>query len=164
MPALRDAARFSELRVGTGEGMGADAEGSLADRLAGKSRVEARAIVGESLAKVVATILRVPIERIAPDTSLMELGMDSLMGVELGLSAQQELGIDLPVGGLGAGVTLNGLVDRVMGSIFDEGMAAEASVAVLMQRHGVDEEAKVLHDLDRQEVVSASLNKVSLLS
>ncbi len=166
MPALREAARFSELRTRAGEAGGADEEGSLADRLAGKPREQARAVVQDALAKVVASILRLPVERIAPDTSLMELGMDSLMGVELGLAAQQELGIDLPVSGLGAGVTLDGLVDRVMASISGQTEAADESVAArIAQQHGVEASAELLQELYHQAPTPAAEHKkVSLLS
>ncbi len=49
------------------------------------------------ISKTISGILRIPLKDINTNRPISELGMDSLMGVEFGLAAQQALGDDIPL-------------------------------------------------------------------
>jgi acyl carrier protein len=59
-------------------------------------------------------ILRMPPADIDGDRPFAELGMDSLMGLELDAAMQSRYGIDLPFLSIGAGLTLNELSGRIV--------------------------------------------------
>lgn len=59
----------------------------------------------------VAGILRVPDAKLSPSRPLSEYGMDSLMGVEMGLAAQEALGDDLPVPVLADDVSIENIAE-----------------------------------------------------
>ena len=80
-----------------GETTGAD----LASALAGKSDTQAREIVVATMISEIARILRVPEDGISPNRPLAEIGMDSLMALELRLGLEERLGIELPLLSLG---------------------------------------------------------------
>ncbi len=64
--------------------------------LAGKTPEEVRALLQETVRKEAAKILCLSPERMDPSKSLNDLGMDSLMAVEMALALEQKLGIPLP--------------------------------------------------------------------
>ncbi len=74
----------------------------------------------EFLKAEIAGILRVSAKSLSSTRPLAEYGMDSLMGVELGLATQDTLGDDLPMSALGDDSTIEGiatmLVDHIKAS------------------------------------------------
>jgi len=164
-PAIARAARFAELKL-AGEGLAVDElAGSLAERLDGLDDAAATALVCEALAQIVANVLKLPVERIIADSPLTDLGLDSLMGVELALLCRDELGIELPASGLGAGATLNGLAERIVAQLRQPAEHDDSAVlASLADRHGATDEviAVVAAPEGRAEVAAAD-PKVSLL-
>ncbi|UOM34001.1 type I polyketide synthase [Acuticoccus sp. I52.16.1] len=98
----------------------ADADGDdagsldLAERIAGLSPSEAVAEVTRLLAVEISRILKMPASEVDPHKPLTTLGMDSLMGVELRMSAEQKLGVDIPLMSLTAGATLADIAKKVV--------------------------------------------------
>lgn len=86
--------RFSAMRALVGESLLGNA--SIIQSMAGKTRDEALVILRELVTGVLASVLRLPEERINPDTPLSGLGVDSLMAVELGLALESALGDESP--------------------------------------------------------------------
>ncbi|MBN2679330.1 MAG: acyl carrier protein, partial [Acidithiobacillaceae bacterium] len=78
-----------------------------------------------------------------PDQSLSQLGLDSLMGVELALALEERIGIKLPAFLLSEGPTPLRLARRLLQSLGKEGAEAEgqegdaAARAQLEAQHGV---------------------------
>ncbi len=95
LPAAQDH-RFDELRRHLGSGQGAEDDGDLRARLRGLGYPEARQLVIEVLAAEIGEILRLPAERIVPGQSVYELGMDSLMAVELTMVLEKRFGVNVP--------------------------------------------------------------------
>jgi phthiocerol/phenolphthiocerol synthesis type-I polyketide synthase C len=123
----------------------ADAEGSdqevgidLAVQLAGKSEVQARAIVAKLVASEVARILRLSAEEIDVARPLDHLGMDSLMSLELRMSIEQRFGIELPIVAISSGSNVNDLAARLFAGLGTGGPAASARDAEmrLIMQHG----------------------------
>ncbi|MDL2330260.1 SDR family NAD(P)-dependent oxidoreductase [Desulfosarcina sp. OttesenSCG-928-A07] len=87
--------------------------------IAGKTRDAALELVGALVVDEVAHILCLSPERINADRSLQDLGMDSLMAVELALALEKRFGILFPVMMLGESPSIQKvsvrIVDKLMG-------------------------------------------------
>jgi len=87
-----------------------------------------------------AIILRQPVEEVDPARPLTELGFDSLMGVELKLSAEEKYGAVLPGLSISDGSTLTTIAARVAADLMaahpaEGGAAAESALDALAARH-----------------------------
>lgn len=107
--------KFEEL-ARQAEEAGADAEGQeqLARWLEELDDAQLAAALGELLKKEIGDILHIAPERIADDRSLYELGMDSLMGMELVAAVEARFGVSLPIMALSEGPTVARLVERIV--------------------------------------------------
>lgn len=79
----------------------------------GKSADEAQAILHKIVAAEIAAILRVTEDSITPEKVLKDVGLDSLMAMELGMSFQQKTGFDIPLSGVGEDTTVSDVVTRL---------------------------------------------------
>ncbi len=86
----------------------------LAERLKAGSPAEARALVVELLTAEVAAITRTPREQINGDRSLTDLGMDSLMAVELRMALERRFGASLPLLSLADGASIGSIAARMV--------------------------------------------------
>ena len=139
----------------------------LAGQIAGKSEIEARAFVAERVALEVARILRLSADEIDAGRPLDELGMDSLMSLELRMSIENRFGIELPVVAISAGITVNDLATRLIAGLAG-GDRSPLSTAgdlerQLMQQHapsdiGLDDLVAVTDaSLERRSTMAALL-------
>ncbi len=80
----------------------------------GKSPDEVRVLVALLITQEVAQILAVSADRIDPARSLHDLGLDSLMGVELALGLEKRFGIQVPAMMLNEGPTVERVTARIM--------------------------------------------------
>ncbi|MFY1636502.1 amino acid adenylation domain-containing protein [Solwaraspora sp. WMMB335] len=71
-----------------------------------------RELLGERFSTVVATVLRVPPERVDPASSITALGLDSLLAMELRARIAAEIHVALPVVALLGGAPLADLIDQ----------------------------------------------------
>ncbi len=104
---------------------GAQSDGAnveLRDRLANCTAEEAQQLLVSMLRTELGRILRLAPESIDPHRSLSELGMDSLMGVELRLAIEGSLKVDLPLLSL-AEMTLSKVAMRLATSLVGDGAA-----------------------------------------
>ncbi len=140
--------RFEILRRQEGTGTAAGADGAdLSAMIAGKSAEEVRVIIQSLVVQEVAQILCIGADRIDPARSLHDLGMDSLMAVELALGLEKRFGIQLPAMMLGEGPTVERvtvrIVERILGGE-DHAAAArggdhlDAAATLLAAQHGED--------------------------
>lgn len=108
--------------------------------IAGKSSEEAEALVRELVVQEVANILCIGADRIEHNRSLHDLGMDSLMAVELAMGLEQRFGIQLPVMMLNDSPTASNVTARIMEKLTGADNAlpeAESDVvAGLARQHG----------------------------
>jgi acyl carrier protein len=79
----------------------------------GKSADEAQYILHKIVAAEIAAILRVTEDSITPEKVLKDVGLDSLMAMELGMSFQQKTGFDIPLSGVGEDTTVSDVVTRL---------------------------------------------------
>jgi 1-acyl-sn-glycerol-3-phosphate acyltransferase len=84
------------------------------DKLLERPESERREELSQHLRRRVAKILGASTERVEPNVPLTDMGMDSLMAVELMTVLKNDLTIDIPAVKLLQGVTLNQLAEKVL--------------------------------------------------
>lgn len=87
---------------------------SIRAQLAGLPPEEAVEVVRGLLVAQVADVLRLPPDRVDTTRPLAEAGMDSLMGLELGLALERELGVTLPPLSLGEQTGIDTLAQELV--------------------------------------------------
>jgi acyl transferase domain-containing protein/acyl carrier protein len=122
--------------------------------IAGKSIAEVTAILRPMVAEEVARILATDATRIDAAQPLLDLGLDSLMAVELALGLEQRFGIRLPAMMINEAPTVERVAGRIARMIAGETEASGdavgepedvAAVIDLARRHGENLEP---HDID----------------
>ena len=124
---------------------------SLRESLRGKNETEALACITEAVTAAVARILRVSAAALRPATPLAELGMDSLMAVELGLALEEMLDGQTLSGGLSAGISIRDLSGRLYAILRGENSEQDEQLRrTLEASHGIavrdDIAQAVLHE------------------
>ena len=155
LPVLRTPT-FPRLFSTTADGAAGSGE-DLMEQLAGLGDVEARALMRDVLGREVAGILRLAPEAVTGTAALSELGMDSLMALELRLTLEKKFGFELPLLSIGSGRTLDDLAAVALSSLRTPESAppAESAPAVVLApeqaalaaRHGIDLDAKSIEAL-----------------
>jgi acyl carrier protein len=164
LPGLQRSRRFDEL-IGAGdEGGGAFTDGgSLEEQLAAATPEEAQELLVAALGGVVAGVLGLPADRVAVDTPLTELGMDSLMGVELAMAFKDKAGIELPMTGIGEDTTIRSLAREVVARLHGREAEATARLDPMLARHGAEAEAAALAPLLADDPMELENTKMQLL-
>jgi phthiocerol/phenolphthiocerol synthesis type-I polyketide synthase C len=108
------------------EGIDSESVIDLSAQIAGKSEVEARGIVAALVAVEVARILRLSAEEIDVGRPLDELGMDSLMSLELRMSIENRFGVELPIVAISSGMNVNELASRLIVGLGEGAEKADA--------------------------------------
>ncbi len=81
---------------------------------------------GAGLCGLTGRILHMSPERIDLNRSVLDLGMDSLMGIELGMAVEESFGVKLSIMAIAEGATVHTLSTRIV-DLLDECDADEAS-------------------------------------
>jgi acyl transferase domain-containing protein/NADPH:quinone reductase-like Zn-dependent oxidoreductase/acyl carrier protein len=127
---------FADISGTSGEEAG---ELDLAAMLTGCGPEEARGKVTGLLIEEVARIMKLAADRIEPSRPLTELGMDSLMAVELRLAVEQRFGVTVPLLALSEGATLSAMAGRIVRGLGEtaapEQNEDKADLAVWLARH-----------------------------
>jgi acyl carrier protein len=86
----------------------------------------------------VARIFRLSAEEIEVGRPLDELGMDSMMSLDLRMGIEKRFGVELPIVALSAGVSINDLASRLIAGLRSDAGATSAGDVEkqLMQQHG----------------------------
>ncbi len=140
---------FSELRAKAALSASDD---SLAERLAGLDPEAALALLKTVVAEEAAAILRLPAGGIDPLRPLSEVGMDSLMAVELRLALESRLHIDLPLVSLAEGVSVASIAARLAGAVSTR--PRDADVVALAARYEADEAAVIASSAEVKPVAA----------
>jgi phthiocerol/phenolphthiocerol synthesis type-I polyketide synthase C len=149
MPAAR-ARRYMALQTGGAAETPVEG-GVLLEQLRELPSTDAVALVETALVAEIARILHMSPERVDAGQSVLDLGMDSLMGMELGMAVEESLGVKLSVMAIAEGATVRTLAVRIVDLLDARGGAGEAAAdpvdeqaAVLAARHALDDDARVL--------------------
>ncbi|MGC2855132.1 SDR family NAD(P)-dependent oxidoreductase [Novispirillum sp. DQ9] len=157
LPALRTP-RFAELRTGGGAEAGAEAV-DIQTLIEGLSPAEIRDLLVEMLSEELAHVLRIPADRINPRQSIFDMGMDSLMALELKMVIEERFGVDLPPMAISEGGTVVRLAEKIRDHLIGEAPAEGTGgddVAHLAQLHAagevdLDEARDIMADLESGE-------------
>ncbi|TDV37311.1 acyl transferase domain-containing protein [Paraburkholderia caballeronis] len=113
--------------------------GGIAQLLATLNDAELHPVVVDMLKSEVSEILRVPADKIDADRSVYDMGLDSLMGVELVVALENRFGIRLPVMALSESPTMSRLASRLIemlrGADTEEPDAMSQQVAHVVAQH-----------------------------
>ena len=126
---------FADIRADGGSSPGDD---TLIERLAGLGPEEALALLKTAVAEEAANILRLPAAGVDPLRPLSEMGMDSLMAVELRLALESRLRIDLPLMSLAEGTSVASIATRLANAVLSRPHASE--VLSLAERYEAADE------------------------
>jgi phthiocerol/phenolphthiocerol synthesis type-I polyketide synthase C len=126
---------FSEIRAKSSPSA---SDEPLADRLGSLDPEAALALLKTIVAEEAAMILRLPAEGIDPTRPLSEIGMDSLMAVELRLALENRLRIELPLVSLTEGTSVASIAMRLAGTVATA--PRDGRVVALAARHEFVEE------------------------
>lgn len=133
---------FDTLMRLSGEGGASltDDEVDLVGLIQGKSPKEGEQVVFDLVASEIAATLRVPVAEISRTRIIREIGIDSLMAMELGMNFQQKTNFDLPLTNLTETTTVgeisHKLYLRVSGTTEGEDQSQDvAIVEQLVERH-----------------------------
>ncbi|CAM4229302.1 SDR family NAD(P)-dependent oxidoreductase [Bordetella muralis] len=121
----------------------------------------------EMLKTEVSEILRVSADKINPDVSVYDMGLDSLMGVELVVALENRFGIRLPVMALNESPTLSKLADRLIQLLRGDGDHAEqdtvlAQVEQVVSQHTDEVPADALAKF-ADELKSGNINSKRMI-
>ncbi len=108
----------------------------------------ARKTVSDAIVEDIARILRLPKDDISRVRQLSEIGLDSLMGVELGASLQERFALDAPPAGLSSGMTVNELSESLIQAVsapMDE--AAGVAMSLVSKHIGGEIDAQMMAPL-----------------
>ncbi|MCB1619961.1 MAG: SDR family NAD(P)-dependent oxidoreductase [Thiothrix sp.] len=142
MPAAR-APKYAELRRLVRGGDDGDQGEDIQTLIAGLAPEQVHALVTDMLIAEVGEILRLPREKLSPDKSVFDLGMDSLMGMELVMAIEERFGVRLPVMALTEGATVHRIAEKISAGLLQGSEAVAAgsthqSVAEVARKHGTE--------------------------
>jgi acyl carrier protein len=136
---------FALLRqLGRREGGDVEDE-DLRTALTGMTRDRAEARIRAWLVGRIARILQVPEASVAVTKPASELGIDSLMGVELGLTLQEALGDDIPTTAVSDSLSIDEIGARIIRHLHGEadagGGEARTEIRVAVQHLAIAQDA-----------------------
>ncbi|WP_430233561.1 SDR family NAD(P)-dependent oxidoreductase [Paraburkholderia tropica] len=160
MPAA-GARRYAELRTRNVNEPASDGGQPLRGRIAALPHAEALAFVEETLRALIARILHLAPEKMELERSVLDMGMDSLMGMELGLAVEEAFEVKLSVMAIAEGATVRALAARIVASIEADAASADSpletradaqnaaqveasAAAALARKHAIDFSAEEL--------------------
>ncbi|WP_454782253.1 SDR family NAD(P)-dependent oxidoreductase [Legionella sp. WA2022007384] len=130
--------------------------------LSGKSTQEALEIVSNILADEVARILRLPKEKIDRKESLLNIGLDSLVGAELSNAIEQRFNFPLPMMTLSQGFSLDTLTERIVSQLSNQNEINEEHESPVLRvmheaaRHGEIISVKEAIELEQESRIIES--------
>lgn len=115
----------------------------IAHLVAGKKAEQADALLLALIAAELSAILKISEQNITPEKLLRDLGLDSLMAMELGTSFQQKTGVDLPLSGMTDTTTVGQIVaklrEKLVRSEDDIEMQGDEILQTLAAQHATAE-------------------------
>lgn len=132
--------------------------------IANKSPDEIHQIITDLLLTEIEHILRMPRDKLDTNASVFDLGMDSLMGMELVLAIEERFNVKLPVMALTEGATITRIAERIGNQLLTPSEISttqtptthENAVAIAANRHA-DEEV----NQDELDKISKALEEES---
>ncbi|ACK51645.1 Beta-ketoacyl synthase [Methylocella silvestris BL2] len=96
---------------------------------------DVRKTIVEVIVEEIAHILRLPLETLNRSKPLSEIGLDSLMAVELGVSLEERLSLEAPLSTSAGGFNVGELADHIIGSCVHATSEGSAIAKNLAEKH-----------------------------
>jgi acyl carrier protein/short-subunit dehydrogenase len=119
--------------------------------------------VAEIVSAQLAHVLHLRTEDISPIRPLGEIGLDSLMALELVMSLEEQLGIRMPLGGASGALSVTAIANEIVAHLGLERVTAGTTAAAMVELHHEGLEAPQLEKL-RDVVVEEAQARKRLLS
>lgn len=100
----------------------------VAALIATRAPEDVRKTIVDVIVEEIAHILRLPVENLNRSKPLSEIGLDSLMAVELGVSLEERLSLEAPLSTSASGFNVGELADHILGLCVNA-TSEEASIA-----------------------------------
>ena len=107
----------------------------IAALVAASSAEDARKTIGDLIVDEIARVLRLPREDVGRATPLSEIGLDSLMAVELALGLEQRFTLNAPLSTSASSFSVNELADHVIGLATGALSEDQAFKQTMVERH-----------------------------
>jgi acyl transferase domain-containing protein/NADPH:quinone reductase-like Zn-dependent oxidoreductase/acyl carrier protein len=146
LPAAHEM-RFDELRRQLGNAVHMAGDDDVRLRIRSMPDAEARQMLIGILAEEIADILRLPADRIGPDQSVYDLGMDSLMAVEVALALEKRFGVTVPPMLINENPSLERIADRLLASLGGERGEDDATRELVEELAANHADAVILTDV-----------------
>ena len=117
----------------------------------------ARELIARHLANELAGILRMPTDDLNWRRPLAELGLDSLMAVELRFAATRRLGIELPLAAIADGASISSIAETVLARLRAAQPAAETDL--MADRELADKHLDLALNADRFQELSRQVGE-----
>ncbi|MBO6678730.1 type I polyketide synthase [Parvibaculum sp.] len=151
LPILQQPA-YREVAPATAQGAGASSDENILARLAEMSHEEGVIHVSQILAEEIGAVLRLTPDKVDTGKSIFDLGMDSLMALELKLGIEDRFGIEIPVMALSEGGSLNTLAEQIVAQLRGEDTASSdellQNVDTIISRHVNDTDIENARRID----------------
>ena len=142
------------------QGREAAGDGELSTLIEGLDEAAAIKVVADLLAGEISRILRLPAESIDLARPLTEIGMDSLMALELRMAAEQRLGVDIPLLSLANGAALGDVARRIVEKTGTGGHGSDKAEMAALRHVGEEIDDELSAALQAVEARSASVKRV----
>ncbi len=137
--------RFALMARLCGEAVSED-EADFRQRIAGKSGDEVSDLVREVIVREIAEILGLAEDKVDPARPLREMGLDSLMGAELVVALEAQVGIRLPMMLLSQSPSVDQIVEHLVARLLGDGEVSDGMsedelddiIDTLADQHAVD--------------------------
>lgn len=163
---LAPATRFAALDAARVMSTDDQNDSDFRSMVTGKSGAEIHQLVSQQVAREVSAILGVSEERIGHEQALHDLGLDSLMAVELAMGLERRVGVQLPVMMLNDAPTIAKVAAKITARLGGEDAPEEAPgsdtlVEDFIRKHGeevsADDRASMSAETQRMKAQGARL-------
>ena len=125
---------------------------SMAELLAGKSADEAILMLTDLIAQEVAKLMGISVKELNVHQPISDIGMDSLMVVELAVALEERIGLKIPAVSLSGGATIQTMAERFW-QMLNKSNEDEQVLDAIAGQHGLelsgDMKSSVLKDAAR---------------
>jgi acyl carrier protein len=150
MPAAH-ARRYAEMQARGSHESAHQGGAQMRDQILGLPFADALRLAEETLQAQIARILHMSPDKIETGRSILDMGMDSLMGMELGMAVEESFQVKLSIMTMAEGATVHSLAQRIVESIQTRDEAepngVAAQVAAVAAQHALDVGAHALADV-----------------
>jgi acyl carrier protein len=147
LPILKSA-KFGDIFSGQGADDAARHQIDFLAMIDGLAPEEVKTLIQDLLVEEVSKVLRIPPERLDTKKSLFDLGMDSLMAMELSLAIEELIGIKLPALATADDTSLGALADRIQGYLAGgsghDAQPGQGETAEILSRHATKDESEAI--------------------